>query len=72
MYISKNELIHALINMELETLFSNVILRFSFNLIVAFVIIKLIYHRDYKGNDLFLRISCSTPLYSFLHIFLAT
>ena len=37
--------------MELETLFSNVILRFSFNLLVAFVIIKLIYHRDYKGND---------------------
>ena len=44
-------MIHALINMELETLFSNVILRFSFNLLVAFVIIKLIYHRDYKGND---------------------
>ena len=37
--------------MELEILFSNVILRFSFNLLVAFVIIKLIYHRDYKGND---------------------
>tara|TARA_B100001989_G_scaffold114880_1_gene80695 strand:+ start:107 stop:697 length:591 start_codon:yes stop_codon:yes gene_type:complete len=37
--------------MELETLFSNVILRFSFNLLVAFIIIKLIYHRDYKGND---------------------
>ena len=44
-------MIHALFNMELETLFSNVILRFSFNLLVAFVIIKLIYHRDYKGND---------------------
>ena len=37
--------------MELEILFSNVILRFSFNLLVAFIIIKLIYHRDYKGND---------------------
>ena len=37
--------------MELEILFSNVILRFLFNLLVAFIIIKLIYHRDYKGND---------------------
>tara|TARA_Y100000768_G_scaffold355782_1_gene309686 strand:- start:118 stop:708 length:591 start_codon:yes stop_codon:yes gene_type:complete len=37
--------------MELEILFSNVILRFSFNLLVAFIIIKLIYHRDYRGND---------------------
>lgn len=37
--------------MELEILFSNVILRFLFNLLVSFIIIKLIYHRDYKGND---------------------
>ena len=37
--------------MELEILFSNVILRFLFNLLVAFIIIKLIYHRDYRGND---------------------
>ena len=37
--------------MELEILFSNVILRFSFNLLVAFIIIKMIYHRNYKGND---------------------
>ena len=29
----------------------SLIIRFSFNLLVAFIIIKLIYHRDYKGND---------------------
>ena len=29
----------------------SLIIRFSFNLSVAFIIIKLIYHRDYKGND---------------------
>ena len=27
------------------------IIRFSFNLFVAFIIIKLIYHRDHQGND---------------------
>ena len=30
---------------------SEMILRFSFNLLIAFIIIKLIYHRDHKGND---------------------
>ncbi len=29
----------------------SLIIRFSFNLFVAFIIIKLIYHRDYQGND---------------------
>ncbi len=29
----------------------NLIIRFSFNLFVAFIIIKLIYHRDHQGND---------------------
>jgi len=29
----------------------NLIIRFGFNLFVAFIIIKLIYHRDHKGND---------------------
>ena len=29
----------------------SLIIRFTFNLLVAFIIIKLIYHRDYKGND---------------------
>ena len=37
--------------MEFESLFSNIFIRFSFNLFIAFVIIKLIYHRDYKGHD---------------------
>ena len=62
-------MIHALINMELETLFSNVILRFSFNLIVAFVIIKLIYHRDYKGNDfVFTYFMFNTLIFFFAYI----
>ena len=29
----------------------SLIIRFSFNLFVAFIIIKLIYHRDHQGND---------------------
>ena len=62
-------MIHALINMELETLFSNVILRFSFNLLVAFVIIKLIYHRDYKGNDfVFTYFMFNTLIFFFAYI----
>ena len=60
---------YALINMELETLFSNVILRFSFNLLVAFVIIKLIYHRDYKGNDfVFTYFMFNTLIFFFAYI----
>lgn len=27
------------------------LVRFTFNLVVAYIIIKLIYHRDHKGND---------------------
>ena len=55
--------------MELETLFSNVILRFSFNLLVAFVIIKLIYHRDYKGNDfVFTYFMFNTLIFFFAYI----
>jgi len=30
---------------------SDMIIRFSFNLSIAYIIIKLIYHRDHKGND---------------------
>ena len=30
---------------------SDMIIRFSFNLLIAYTIIKLIYHRDHKGND---------------------
>jgi len=30
---------------------TEMLIRFTFNLIVAYVIIKLIYHRDHKGND---------------------
>ena len=55
--------------MELEILFSNVILRFSFNLFVAFVIIKLIYHRDYKGNDfVFTYFMFNTLIFFFAYI----
>ena len=55
--------------MELETLFSNVVLRFSFNLLVAFVIIKLIYHRDYKGNDfVFTYFMFNTLIFFFAYI----
>ena len=55
--------------MELEILFSNVILRFSFNLLVAFIIIKLIYHRDYKGNDfVFTYFMFNTLIFFFAYI----
>jgi len=37
--------------MELSPLVINLLVRFGFNLFVAFIIIKLIYHRDHKGND---------------------
>ena len=37
--------------MELSPLIINLITRFGFNFLVAFIIIKLIYHRDHKGND---------------------
>ena len=30
---------------------TEMLVRFTFNLVVAYVIIKLIYHRDHKGND---------------------
>ena len=30
---------------------TEMLIRFTFNLIIAYVIIKLIYHRDHKGND---------------------
>ena len=55
--------------MELETLFSNIIIRFSFNLVIAFVIIKLIYHRDYKGNDfVFTYFMFNTVIFFFAYI----
>jgi len=55
--------------MELETLFSNIIVRFSFNLVIAFVIIKLIYHRDYKGNDfVFTYFMFNTVIFFFAYI----
>ena len=55
--------------MELETLFSNIIIRFSFNLFIAFVIIKLIYHRDHKGNDfVFTYFMFNTVIFFFAYI----
>ncbi len=37
--------------MESSYIPTEMLIRFTFNLIVAYVIIKLIYHRDHKGND---------------------
>ena len=37
--------------MELSHELLNLIIRFGFNLSVAFIIIKLIYHRDHNNND---------------------
>ena len=55
--------------MELESLFSNIFIRFSFNLFIAFVIIKLIYHRDYKGNDfVFTYFMFNTLIFFFAYI----
>ena len=55
--------------MELESLFSNIFIRFSFNLLIAFVIIKLIYHRDYKGNDfVFTYFMFNTLIFFFAYI----
>ena len=55
--------------MEFESLFSNIFIRFSFNLLVAFVIIKLIYHRDYKGNDfVFTYFMFNTLIFFFAYI----
>ena len=54
---------------ELESLFSNIFIRFSFNLFIAFVIIKLIYHRDYKGNDfVFTYFMFNTLIFFFAYI----
>ena len=36
--------------MDLSTEFMELIIRFGFNLFIAFIIIKLIYHRDHKDN----------------------
>jgi len=55
--------------MELESLFSNIFIRFSFNLFIAFIIIKLIYHRDYKGNDfVFTYFMFNTLIFFFAYI----
>ena len=37
--------------MELTPEFLNLVFRFGFNLSIAFIIIKLIYHRDHNNND---------------------
>ena len=37
--------------MELSPDFFNLVIRFGFNLSIAYVIIKLIYHRDHNNND---------------------
>ena len=37
--------------MELTPEFFNLVFRFGFNLSIAFIIIKLIYHRDHNNND---------------------
>ncbi len=55
--------------MEFEYLFSNIFIRFSFNLFIAFVIIKLIYHRDDKGNDfVFTYFMFNTLIFFFAYI----
>jgi len=55
--------------MEFESVFSNIFIRFSFNLFIAFVIIKLIYHRDYKGNDfVFTYFMFNTLIFFFAYI----
>ena len=55
--------------MEFESLFSNIFIRFSFNLLIAFVIIKLIYHRDHKGNDfVFTYFMFNTLIFFFAYI----
>ena len=55
--------------MELEFLFSNIFIRFSFNFFVAFIIIKLIYHRDNKGNDfVFTYFMFNTLIFFFAYI----
>ncbi len=55
--------------MEFESLFSNIFIRYSFNLFIAFVIIKLIYHRDYKGNDfVFTYFMFNTLIFFFAYI----
>ena len=55
--------------MEFESLFSNIFIRFSFNLFIAFVIIKLIYHRDDKGNDfVFTYFMFNTLIFFFAYI----
>ena len=37
--------------MDLSQIPTEMLVRFTFNLVVAYIIIKLIYHRDHKGND---------------------
>ena len=37
--------------MEFSFIPTEMLVRFTFNLVVAYIIIKLIYHRDHKGND---------------------
>ncbi|MFL3015445.1 MAG: DUF4956 domain-containing protein [Candidatus Neomarinimicrobiota bacterium] len=37
--------------MDLSHMPIEMLVRFTFNLVVAYIIIKLIYHRDHKGND---------------------
>jgi len=55
--------------MEFESLLRNIFIRFSFNLLIAFVIIKLIYHRDYKGNDfVFTYFMFNTLIFFFAYI----
>jgi len=55
--------------MEFESLFTNIFIRFSFNIFIAFVIIKLIYHRDYKGNDfVFTYFMFNTLIFFFAYI----
>ena len=37
--------------MDLSTEFMELIIRFGFNLLIAFIIVKLIYHREHTDND---------------------
>ena len=55
--------------MDLTIITTSLITKFSFNFLVAAVIIKLIYHRDYRGNDfVFTYFMFNTLIFFFAYI----
>ena len=55
--------------MELTPEFFNLVFRFGFNLSIAFIIIKLIYHRDHNNNDfVFTYFMCNSLIFFFASI----